>query len=150
MIPLLVVATVSGDSTNYWIGRFAGKRLLARHSRWLRPEHIAKTHEFYERHGGKTVILARFAPIVRTFAFCSRYGKMTYRHFVGFSMLGSCIWVGGFVTAGRLFGNLPIVKQNLKLYRRANCGVVVIARYARLYQTSFLESGLTSCLMAKR
>lgn len=114
MIPLLVVAAVSGDSTNYWIGRFAGKRLLARHSRWLRPEHVAKTHEFYERHGGKTVILARFAPIVRTFApFVAGMGKMTYRHFVGFSMLGSCIWVGGFVTAGRLFGNLPIVKQNL-------------------------------------
>ena len=114
LIPLLILAAVMGDSTNYWIGRFAGKRLLARHSRWLRPEHLAKTHEFYERHGGKTVILARFAPIVRTFApFVAGMGKMTYRRFVGFSLLGSCIWVGGFVMAGRFFGNLPIVKQNL-------------------------------------
>lgn len=118
VIPLLILAAFSGDNTNYWIGRLIGVRMLGRASgaKLIKREHLDKTHAFYEKHGGKTIIFARFLPIVRTFApFVAGVGLMRYRLFVMFSALGSVAWIGGLTVAGYLFGNIPVVKNNLTL-----------------------------------
>lgn len=114
---LLVGASLSGDNTNYWIGRHFGPKVFNNErSRLLNPRHLEQTHQFYQRHGGKTIILARFFPIIRTFApFVAGIGKMDYRQFVPFSLLGGISWVGSLVLAGYFFGNIPIVKNNLTL-----------------------------------
>jgi membrane-associated protein len=114
---LLAVASFSGDNTNYWVGRFAGPRVFREgRSRLLDPRHLERTRLFYERHGGKTVIIARFLPIVRTFApFVAGLGRMVYPRFVLFSFAGSILWIGSLTYAGYIFGNIPVVKQNLSL-----------------------------------
>ena len=116
LAPLLVLAAFSGDNTNYWIGRLVGVRLLRRATGLIKREHIDKTHAFYEKHGGKTILFARFLPIVRTFApFVAGIGLMNYRLFVLFSALGALIWIGSLTVAGDFFGNIPIIKDNLTL-----------------------------------
>ena len=117
LAPLLMLAAFSGDNTNYWIGRLIGKRLVERsNGRWLKHEHLEKTHAFYEKHGGKTILFARFLPIVRTFApFVAGIGEMSYRFFLTFSALGSVAWIGFFTLCGLFFGNIPAVKDNLML-----------------------------------
>ncbi|MCG7388648.1 DedA family protein [Pantoea sp. ACRSB] len=117
MAALLVVAAVLGDAVNYTIGRLFGERLFSNpNSRIFRRSYLDKTHGFYERHGGKTIILARFVPIVRTFApFVAGMGHMSYRHFALFNVAGALAWVLLFSYAGYLFGDLPVVQQNLKL-----------------------------------
>lgn len=113
---LLSGASALGDSTNYWIGRYIGPRAFSGNIRFLRRDYLDKTRDFYERHGRKTVILARFLPIIRTFApFVAGVGHMPYGRFVGFSIAGSLAWVGLFVGAGYFFGNLPAVRQNFSL-----------------------------------
>ncbi|MNM99405.1 Inner membrane protein YqjA [compost metagenome] len=114
---LLMVAAILGDSTNYIIGRTAGERLFRNpNSKIFRRDYLQQTHEFYERHGGKTVTLARFLPILRTFApFVAGIAKMHYPRFLGFSVAGTVLWVGGLVTLGYFFGNVPFIKQNLSL-----------------------------------
>jgi membrane-associated protein len=126
LVPLLVLAAFCGDNTNYWVGRLVGISLL-KHAgeKLIRREYIDKTHSFYERHGGKTVILARFLPIIRTFApFVAGIGIMRYRKFVLFSALGSIAWISSLSVAGYLFGNIPVVKDNLTLII---LGIVVIS-----------------------
>lgn len=125
LIPLLVLAAFSGDNTNYWIGRLVGVRLLKRaNAKLIKPEHLARTHAFYEKHGGKTIIFARFLPIIRTFApFVAGVGLMRYRLFVLFSALGGVLWIAGLSLAGYLFGNIPLVKNNLTLII---VGIIVI------------------------
>lgn len=114
LIPLLIIAAFSGDNTNYWIGRLVGMKLLKRTNGLIKREHIDKTHAFYEKHGGKTIIFARFLPIVRTFApFVAGIGLMRYRLFMLYSALGSLAWIGGLSVAGYLFGNIPFIKNNL-------------------------------------
>jgi membrane-associated protein len=115
LVPLLVLAAFGGDNTNYWIGRLVGMRLLKlAGGRLIKREHIDKTHAFYEKHGGKTVVLARFLPIIRTFApFVAGIGVMHYRKFVLFSALGSVAWIASLSVAGYFFGNIPVVKDNL-------------------------------------
>lgn len=117
LIPILVLAAFSGDNTNYWIGRLIGLRLLSRTSgKLIKREYLDKTHAFYEKHGGKTIIFARFLPIIRTFApFVAGIGLMHYRLFMLFSALGSVLWIVGLSVAGYLFGNIPVVKNNLTL-----------------------------------
>lgn len=116
LAPLLMVAAFSGDNTNYWIGRLIGLRLLKRTNRLIKREHLDKTHAFYEKHGGKTILFARFLPIIRTFApFVAGIGLMRYRLFVLFSALGSFVWIGSLTVAGYFFGNIPAVKNNLTL-----------------------------------
>ncbi|WP_035384745.1 DedA family protein [Ferriphaselus sp. R-1] len=117
LAPLLMLAAFSGDNTNYWIGRLIGKRLVERsNGRWLKHEHLEKTHAFYEKHGGKTILFARFLPVVRTFApFVAGIGEMSYRFFLTFSALGSVAWIGFFTLCGLFFGNIPAVKDNLML-----------------------------------
>lgn len=125
LAPLLVLAAFSGDNTNYWIGRLIGVRLLKRTNGLIKREHIGKTHAFYEKHGGKTILLARFLPIVRTFApFVAGIGLMNYRLFVLFSALGALIWIGSLTVAGYFFGNIPIIKNNLTLMI---LGIIVIS-----------------------
>jgi membrane-associated protein len=114
---VLFVAAVAGDSVNYAIGHAIGPRVYARpDARWLRQEHLARTRAFFERHGGKTIVLARFVPIVRTFApFVAGVGAMHYGRFIAFNVAGAAVWVLLFMTAGVLFGQLPLVKNNLTL-----------------------------------
>jgi len=117
LMPLLMLAAFSGDNTNYWVGRILGLRLFERlNGRFIKREHLDKTHAFYEKHGGKTIIFARFLPIIRTFApFVAGVGVMNYRQFVMFSALGSLAWIGSLTIAGYFFGNIPVVKNNLTL-----------------------------------
>ncbi len=110
---LLTVAAILGDSLNYAIGCRLGPRVFKEEYRFLNRKHLERTHAFYEKHGGKTIILARFVPIVRTFApFVAGIGRMSYRRFLIFNVVGGVVWVGLFVYAGYFFGNLPWVKQN--------------------------------------
>ena len=117
LLPLLVLAAFGGDNSNYWTGRLIGKRLLKLgDSRFLKHEHLDKTHAFYKKHGGKTIVLARFLPLVRTFApFVAGIGRMHYRLFVTFSALGSLAWIAFFVIGGYFLGNIPFIKNNLTL-----------------------------------
>ncbi|TAM45454.1 MAG: DedA family protein [Gammaproteobacteria bacterium] len=114
---LLIVAAILGDTVNYWIGDWFGLRLFNDpNARFLRREYLDRTHRFYERHGGKTIVIARFVPIIRTFApFVAGVGEMTYRKFLMYNVLGALLWVLSFVFAGYYFGNLPFVKKNLTL-----------------------------------
>ncbi len=117
MVALMVIAAVIGDAVNYTIGRLFGEKLFSNpNSKVFRRSYLDKTHQFYEKHGGKTIILARFVPIVRTFApFVAGMGHMSYRHFAAYNVIGALLWVLLFTYAGYLFGDLPIVQENLKL-----------------------------------
>jgi membrane-associated protein len=114
---LLLAAALCGDNVNYLVGHLVGPRVFtAGHTRWFRREHLERTHAFFERHGGKTIILARFVPIVRTFTpFVAGVGAMTYPRFLLYSVAAALIWVGVIVYAGYFFGNVPIVKQNFSI-----------------------------------
>src|SRR3989338_5456105 len=111
----LMAAAIMGDSTNYWIGRYVGPKVFKREDSWFfHRNHLVRTERFYERHGGKTVVLARFLPILRTFApFVAGVGRMPYLRFLLFSVSGTLLWVVSFVLAGYFFGNIPVVKRNL-------------------------------------
>jgi membrane-associated protein len=112
----LMLAAISGDSLNYWIGRYLGPKVFERESRWIRREHLLRTQAFYDRYGAVTVLIGRFMPIVRTFVpFLAGVAGMRYRRFVSYSIAGTILWVGSLVYAGYLFGNIPWVKQNLTL-----------------------------------
>ncbi len=117
MVSLMAVAAIVGDALNYTIGRLFGERLFRNpNSKIFRRSYLDQTHKFYEKHGGKTIILARFVPIVRTFApFVAGMGHMSYRHFAAYNVIGALVWVLLFTYAGYLFGNVPIVQNNLKL-----------------------------------
>jgi len=117
MVALMAVAAIIGDAVNYTIGRVFGEKLCSNpNSKIFRRSYLDKTHQFYEKHGGKTIILARFVPIVRTFApFVAGMGHMSYRHFAAYNVIGALVWVLLFTYAGYLFGDLPVVQENLKL-----------------------------------
>ncbi len=116
-IPLLMTAALAGDNTNYWIGRKIGPKVFSQDkSRFFNKEYLDRTHRFYDKYGKITVILARFLPIIRTFApFIAGIGRMTYRTFLLFSVIGAALWVGLFMLVGYFFGNVPFVKQNFSL-----------------------------------
>lgn len=125
LLPLLVVAAVLGDNMNYAIGRAVGPRVFTERRRFLKHEYLVRTHKFYERHGGKAVVLARFVPIVRTFApFVAGIGRMRYPRFLAFDIGGGLLWVGSFGLLGYFFGNQPVVKENFGL---AIVAVIVIS-----------------------
>ena len=113
-IVLLSIAAVLGDAVNYGIGYRVGPKVFTSEtSRLLNKEHLVRTQRFYEKYGGKTIILARFMPIVRTFApFVAGIGKMTYGHFAAYNVVGGVVWVTSFTLAGYFFGNVPVVKRN--------------------------------------
>jgi membrane-associated protein len=114
---VLIAAALCGDVTNYSIGHFIGPKIFHNNSgRFLNKRHLDRTHQFYEKHGGKTIIIARFAPIIRTFApFVAGVGSMTFRRFISFSVVGAILWVSIFLFAGHYFGNLPAVKTNFHI-----------------------------------
>jgi membrane-associated protein len=122
MALVLIVAAVLGDAVNYSIGRSAGHRIIhlanthPKWRRWVNPAHIARAHEFFERHGGKAIVLGRFVPIVRTFVpFVAGIAEMSYPTFALFNVTGAVAWVGICISAGYVFGNVPIVKDNFSL-----------------------------------
>ncbi|MEX2282360.1 MAG: DedA family protein [Gemmatimonadota bacterium] len=112
----LSIAAVVGDTVNYWIGRVIGPRVFQRETRFIKRKHLEKTQRFYEKHGGKAIVLARFMPIIRTFApFVAGIGVMDYKKFVFYNVVGGVVWVGLFVFAGYFFGNIPTVENNFEL-----------------------------------
>ena len=113
---LIVLAAVLGDTANYWIGHFIGPRVFHENSRWLKKEYLDRTHDFYEKHGGKTIFLARFIPIIRTFApFVAGVGDMTYWHFISYNVVGGILWPALFLFGGYYFGNIPFIKNHFSL-----------------------------------
>ncbi len=123
---VLAAAAVLGDTANYWIGAVIGPKVFhGETSRFLNKRHLERTHEFYERYGGKTIVIARFMPIIRTFApFVAGIGKMTYPRFLTYNVVGGLAWVLLFVLGGFYFGNIPVVKRNFSLVIMA---IVVIS-----------------------
>jgi membrane-associated protein len=117
LLILLTVAAVLGDAVNYAIGHFMGPKVFSQpDSRFLKREYLDRTHQFYEKYGGKTIIIARFVPIVRTFApFVAGVGSMTYAKFASYNVIGGVLWVGVCVLAGYAFGNIPVVQENFTL-----------------------------------
>ena len=110
---MLCAAAILGDTVNYWIGHYIGPRAFSGNIRFLKKEYIDRTHAFYEKHGGKTIIIARFIPIIRTFApFVAGVGAMTYPKFIAYNVIGGMAWVALFLFGGYFFGNLPFVQQN--------------------------------------
>jgi len=124
---LLIVAAVIGDGVNYWIGHWIGPKAFSGKVPWLRQDYLKRTEAFYGKHGGKTIILARFVPIVRTFApFVAGVGRMTYGRFLAYNVVGAVAWVTLCVTAGYFFGNLPFVRDNFSLVVLGIIGVSLI------------------------
>jgi len=116
LVLLMLLAALTGDNTNYIIGKFLGTKVYERNYRLIKRKYLDDTHAFYEKHGGKTLIIARFMPIVRTFApFVAGVGKMTYRKFILFCIVGNILWINIFSFAGFYFGNIPAVKRNFSL-----------------------------------
>lgn len=127
LIILMIVASISGNSINYWIGSLIGHKIMAHDHRWINQNALRKTHEFYEKHGGKTVVLARFVPLVRTFApFVAGFSDMTHRTFQFYNVLGALLWVLSLVLAGYFFGNIPFVREHLNAIVLVGVGAAVI------------------------
>jgi membrane-associated protein len=136
MVPLLIVAAVLGDAVNFAIGARVGPSILEREKiRFIKRSHLEKTQRFYETHGSKTIVLARFVPIVRTFApFVAGIGKMRYRTFALFNVLGAVVWVIVCAGAGYFFGNVPIIKKNFELVVLGIIGVSVLPIAWEMYK----------------
>lgn len=136
LLVLLVAASFLGDNTNYWIGRAVGPKVFARQeSRLLNREYLNKAHAFYEKHGGKAIIFARFLPIIRTFApFVAGIGRMAYQRFLAFSIAGGISWISFFVLGGYFFGNIPAVKQNLTLVMLGIIFITILPGIVKFWQ----------------
>ena len=140
---LLTVAAIAGDTLNYSIGSYLGPKVFHKEQvRFLNREYLDRTHRFYERHGGKTIIIARFMPIIRTFApFVAGIGKMTYLRFIGYNITGGVLWIAVFIFGGYFFGNIPLVKRNFTLVILAIIflsilpGIIEFARHRLRRQT---------------
>lgn len=129
---LMVIAAVGGDTVNYWIGHKLGKQVYAGKIRWVKKEYLDRTHTFYEKHGNMTIFLARFIPIIRTFApFVAGVGRMSYKHFISYNIIGGIVWPAIFLFGGYFFGNIPFIKENFSL--------VVIAIVVISFIPAFVE-----------
>ena len=124
---LLVLAAVTGNTLNYYIGSAIGHRVFTHDYRWLNKDALRRTHDFFEKHGGKTIILARFVPVVRTFApFVAGVSDMTHTRFQMFNITGAVLWVAGLVTAGYFFGNIPVVRDHLTAIVLVGVGAAIV------------------------
>jgi membrane-associated protein len=124
---LLITAAVTGNTLNYYIGGAIGHRVFTHDYRWLNKDALKRTHDFFEKHGGKTIILARFVPVVRTFApFVAGVSDMTHTRFQMFNITGAVLWVAGLVTAGYFFGNIPVVRDHLTAIVLVGVGAAVV------------------------
>ena len=123
---IMTVAAIGGDTVNYWIGSYLGPKVFHyEDSRFFKKKHLERTHQFYEKYGGKTIIIARFIPIIRTFApFVAGIGSMTYRKFLAYNVIGGVLWIFSLTLAGYFFGNIPVVRKNFSLVIMA---IVVIS-----------------------
>ena len=123
---VLTVAAIAGDTANYWIGHYLGSKVFHYEgSRFFNKQHLERTHQFYEKYGGKTIIIARFIPVIRTFApFVAGIGSMTYRKFLAYNVVGGILWIFSLTLAGYFFGNIPVVRKNFSLVIMA---IVVIS-----------------------
>ena len=127
LIPLLFLSAILGDNTNYFFGKYLGNRVFTRDYWFLKRRYIDKTQEFYEKYGGRTLVIARFVPIVRTFApFVAGVGNMLYRRFIGYCVAGGVLWVSGLTLAGYFFGQIPIVKNNFEIVVFGIIGISVL------------------------
>lgn len=127
LIVLLGIAAIAGDTVNYWVGKWVGPKAFSGRIRWLRQDYLDRTQDFYRRHGGKTIVLARFVPIIRTFApFVAGVGIMQYSRFIVYNVVGGVVWVTLFTLGGYLFGNLPVVRENFSLVVLAIIAVSMI------------------------
>jgi len=132
LAPLLWAAAFLGDNINYWIGFYFGQKIVNNKYIPINQKYIDNTQEFYHKHGGKTIFLARFMPIIRTFApFVAGIGKMKYRKFISYSFFGGLTWVFGFVLAGYFFGNIPIIKNNFSI---VIMGIIVVSVFPAIYK----------------
>jgi membrane-associated protein len=140
LIILLIAAAILGDTVNYWIGHFVGPRAFSGNTRFLKKEYLDRTHDFFEKHGGKTIILARFIPIIRTFApFVAGVGAMSYGRFLLYNIVGGIIWVTLFTLGGYYSGRLPFVQDNFTIVVLA---IILISVLPAAYE--FLKSRLES------
>lgn len=138
VLGVLLAAGICGDAVNYSIGRHVGPAIFSRDSRLIKKEHLLKAHAFYERHGGKAIVLARFVPIVRTFApFVAGVALMCPRQFFSYNVLGCCLWVGSLVSAGYFLGNLPWVRENFSLIVYAIIIISVLPVVIELLRSRF-------------
>nr|WP_314862543.1 VTT domain-containing protein [uncultured Undibacterium sp.] len=127
LIAILLFASISGNSINYWIGSSIGHRVMAGNSRWIDKGALEKTHAFYEKHGGKTIVLARFTPIVRTFApFVAGFSEMSHRSFQFYNVVGAILWIVSLILAGYYFGHIPLIKNNLSIIVMVGVGAAVV------------------------
>lgn len=140
LIIILIAAAILGDTVNYWIGHYIGPRAFSGNSRFLKKEYLDRTHDFFEKHGGKTIILARFIPIIRTFApFVAGVGAMSYGRFLLYNIVGGIVWVTLFTLGGYYFGRLPFVQDNFTIVVLA---IILISVLPAAYE--FLKSRLES------
>jgi len=127
LLALLVICAIAGNTVNYWIGQAIGHKVFTRDYRWIDRKSLQKTHEFFEKHGGKTIILARFLPIVRTFApFVAGVSEMTFIRFQIYNITGALLWVVGLVVGGYFFGNIPIIRDHLNTIVLLGIGGAII------------------------
>ena len=127
LIALLLFASISGNTINYWTGSSIGHKVMASNSRWIDKAALEKTHAFYEKHGGKTIVLARFTPIVRTFApFVAGFSEMTHRNFQIYNVLGAVLWIVSLILAGFYFGHIPLIKNNLSIIVMIGVGAAIV------------------------
>jgi membrane-associated protein len=127
LMALLIAAAVTGNTVNYWIGEAIGQRVFTHDYRWINKDALRRTHDFFEKHGGKTIILARFVPVVRTFApFVAGVSDMTHARFQLFNITGAVLWVASLVTGGYFFGNIPVVREHLTAIVLIGVGAAVV------------------------